>query len=72
MPRSPSAPEGDGYVLAVLTCYDPVPHTRVIVLDTQGIEHGPIATLHMPLRLRGAVHGNWVPESALHAPRNSP
>ena len=72
VPRSPSAPEGDGYVLAVLTCYDPVPHTRVIVLDTQGIEHGPIATLHMPLRLRGAVHGNWVPESALHAPRNSP
>ncbi len=65
VPRSPGAPEGDGYLLAVLTCYHHAPHTRVIVLDTQDLEQGPIATVHMPLLLRGAVHGNWVPESAL-------
>jgi carotenoid cleavage dioxygenase len=65
VPRSPGAPEGDGYLLAVLTCYDHAPHTRVIVLDTRDIEQGPIATIYMPLCLRGAVHGNWVSESAL-------
>jgi isoeugenol monooxygenase len=65
VPRSPVAPEGDGYLLAVLTCYDHAPHTRVIVLDTQDIEQGPVATIYTPLRLHGAVHGNWVSESAL-------
>jgi len=65
VPRSPGAPEGDGYLLAVLTCYGNAPHTRVIVLDTRDIEQGPIATIYMPLCLHGAVHGNWVSESAL-------
>jgi carotenoid cleavage dioxygenase-like enzyme len=64
VPRSAGAPEGDGYLLAVLTCYDRAPQTRLIILDTQDIEHGPIATVYLPLLLRGAVHGNWVPEAA--------
>ena len=67
VPRSPAAPEGDGYLLAVLTCYDPVPHTRLIVLDTHDIGQGPIATLYLPVRLHGAVHGNWVSGAALAA-----
>ncbi len=66
VPRSPDAPEGDGYLLAALTCYEHAPHTRLAVLDTQDIEQGPIATIYMPLRLRGAVHGNWVAESVLN------
>jgi carotenoid cleavage dioxygenase len=65
VPRSAGAPEGDGYLVAVLTCYDPAPQTRIIVLDTQDIEAGPVATIHMPLCLHGAVHGNWVSEDAL-------
>jgi len=72
VPRSPDAPEGDGYLLAALTCYAHTPHTRIIVLDTQDIEQGPISTIFMPLRLHGAVHGNWVPESALSPPESAP
>jgi len=72
VPRSPGAAEGDGYLIAALTCYDHAPHTRIIVLDTQAIEQGPIATIYMPLCLRGAVHGNWVPESMLSPPESAP
>jgi carotenoid cleavage dioxygenase len=68
VPRAPGAAEGDGYLIAALTCFDPMPHTRLIVLDTQDIEQGPIATIHMPLRLHGAVHGNWVAQSEPKTP----
>lgn len=66
VPRSPDAPEADGYLLAVRN------HTAslssdLIILDVQRIEDGPIATVRLPLRLRDAIHGNWVPSSALFA-----
>ena len=61
VPRSPDAPEGDGYVMAVLACHDGVPHSRLAILDTQNIEEGPIANVYLPFRLHSAVHGNWVP-----------
>jgi carotenoid cleavage dioxygenase len=65
VPRSPDAPEGDGFLLAVLTCYGGEPHSRIIVLDTQHVEEGPICSAMLPMRLHGAVHGTWVPESQL-------
>ena len=43
------------------------PHTRVVVLDTHDISAGPIVQVELPLRLHGAVHGNWVPEAQLAA-----
>jgi carotenoid cleavage dioxygenase-like enzyme len=67
VPRSRQAAEGDGYLLSVLTCYGRVPHSRLIVLDTQDIEQGPVASVQLPVRLRGAVHGFWVDETALAA-----
>jgi carotenoid cleavage dioxygenase-like enzyme len=67
VPRSDHAPEGDGYLIAALTCYGMQAHTRVVVLDTQDITAGPIVQVHLPLRLHGAVHGNWVPEAMLAA-----
>jgi carotenoid cleavage dioxygenase-like enzyme len=61
VPRSPGAPEGDGYVLAVLSCHGAeVPHSRLIILDTQDITTGPVAWVALPFRLHSAVHGNWV------------
>ena len=61
VPRSANAPEGDGYLLSVITHYgDSEPRTLLIVLDTADIEAGPIARIRVPFRLHGAVHGNWV------------
>ena len=66
VPRSPAAPEGDGYLLAVLTNYDESPHSELIVMDTQHFSDGPVARLYLPLRLHSAVHGNWVPAETLN------
>ncbi|MGH8226952.1 MAG: carotenoid oxygenase family protein, partial [Steroidobacteraceae bacterium] len=63
VPRSPGAPEGEGFVLAQLTRCDGYLRTEIIVLDAQHLADGPIATLELPLRLRPAVHGTWVPAS---------
>ncbi len=66
VPRSASAPEGDGFLLTVLTRWDGELRTELIVLDAQRVAEGPLATVRMPFRLRAAVHGNWV---AADAPR---
>jgi carotenoid cleavage dioxygenase-like enzyme len=34
--------------------------SEVCVLEAAHIEQGPIAKIKLPLRLRCAVHGNWV------------
>ena len=65
IPRSPDAPEADGYLLCVVTRYDGEPRSELIVLDTARMEDGPVATVRMPFRLRGAIHGNWVSAEAL-------
>ena len=66
VPRGPDAPEGDGYLLAVQIHYNENPHSRLVILDTQRISEGPIATVYLPFRLHTAVHGNWVPEQVLN------
>ena len=65
VPRSPRAAEGDGYLLTVLTRFGGECTTELAVLDAQHLADGPIARILMPFRLRGAVHGNWVPRDAL-------
>jgi len=65
VPRSPEAPEGDGWLLSVLTRFDDGIHSELAVLDAQHVDEGPVARVRMPFHLRAAVHGNWVPGSAL-------
>jgi carotenoid cleavage dioxygenase len=38
--------------------------TELAVFDAQHIAEGPIATVRLPIRLRAAVHGCWVPAHA--------
>ena len=64
-PRSADAPEGDGYVMAVLNRYGETSRSELIVLDTARFSEGPIARVLMPFRLHSAVHGNWVPAKDL-------
>ena len=61
IPRSPEAPEGDGWLLAVLTRVEGRAYSsELVILDAQHLAEGPVARVRLPMRLRGAIHGNWV------------
>jgi carotenoid cleavage dioxygenase len=61
------APEGpgetDGYVLAVIEKHAEN-RSDVGVFRAGKMADGPIAVIRLPLRLRGAVHGCWVPRES--------
>jgi carotenoid cleavage dioxygenase-like enzyme len=64
VPRAPGAPEGDGWLLCMLTRLGPQGYSsELVILDAERIAAGPVATVRSPLRLRGAIHGNWAPSS---------
>lgn len=55
-PRHPDADEGDGWLLAV--AYDPAVHrSRLIALDAQRIEDGPVFTAHLDHHVPQSFHG---------------
>lgn len=62
VPRSPDAPEGDGYVLAMVNRHAEN-RSDMVVLDTDRFEDGPIATVRLPVRLKNNLHGTWHPAS---------
>ena len=59
VPRGTRAAEGDGWLLAVAWRGEQR-RSDLIVLDTDGIERGPVATVHLPHRVPFGFHGNWV------------
>ena len=60
VPRSADAAEGDGYVLVVV---NRLLENRcdLVILDTADMAAPPLAICKLPIRLRTALHGNWVP-----------
>jgi carotenoid cleavage dioxygenase len=62
IPRRKDAPEGDGYLAALVNRYDEH-RSDLAIIDAQTMER--IATVKLPLRLRPGLHGNWVPAAAL-------
>ena len=66
VPRAPDAPEGDGWLLAVVNRLEQM-HSELVLLDALRVEDGPLATLRMPMRLRAGLHGTWV-DGAAFAP----
>jgi carotenoid cleavage dioxygenase-like enzyme len=64
IPRSDTAGEADGYIITVATRMREM-RTDVFLLDAQRLAEGPIATIHLPLRLRPGYHGNWAPRSRI-------
>jgi carotenoid cleavage dioxygenase len=71
VPRSADSPEGDGYLLVVVTRFAGEMRSEILVLDAEHIEEGPIAKVRIPFRIRGAIHGNWVSNVVLQAAANS-
>lgn len=58
IPRSASAEEGDGWVIAVVYRGEE-DRSDFVVFDAQDISAGPIATAKMPRRVPFGFHGNW-------------
>ncbi len=54
----------EGYLIFVVDRHHE-PYSQVWVVEAEHLDKGPIAKIHMPLRLRVQVHGNWVPAHLL-------
>jgi carotenoid cleavage dioxygenase-like enzyme len=60
VPRSASAPEGDGYVIVLV--YRAASNTsELLILNAQEIADEPVAVLKVPRRVPAGFHGNFVP-----------
>jgi carotenoid cleavage dioxygenase len=66
IPRREGAPEGDGWLCFLQNDYDEM-LSDLVLLDAQHVEDGPVATIHLPLRIRPGLHGNWVGGEQLSA-----
>ena len=64
VPPVPDAPHGDGYVLQLVDRHA-AGTTDLLVLDAQHIDAPPVATLKIPIRMPGGLHGNWVSSQQL-------
>jgi len=68
VPRAPDSKEGDGWILSILNRLDAW-HSEIAVFDALEMAKGPIARLHLPVRVRSSFHGVWVPEEVLETGR---
>jgi carotenoid cleavage dioxygenase len=59
VPRSADAPEGDGWITAVIYRAGE-DRSDFAVFEAQDIARGPIALAEMPRRVPFGFHGNWV------------
>ena len=62
VPRCADAPEGDGYLLAVIYRGEKR-RSDLLVLDAQNIDAPPLATVRLPHRIPAGFHGCWRPET---------
>ena len=60
VPRAPDAPEGDGWILAVVwrSVED---RSDLVILDALDVGKGPIAVAAVPRRVPFGFHGGWAP-----------
>ena len=64
-PKSKTSPEGVGYLMGVATRNLEGGRSDLIILDAERPEAGPIATVKLPIRAVGQIHGLWVPDYQL-------
>jgi hypothetical protein len=56
--------EGEGYIIALLNHLD-VLRNDIVIFDAQCLKAGPIATIHLPLKLKLGLHGNFVEQNEI-------
>jgi carotenoid cleavage dioxygenase-like enzyme len=61
-PRSKNAPEGSGYLMGVATHAQEGGRADLVILDAEHIDQGPVATVRLPTRIVGQIHGWWASE----------
>jgi len=59
VPRAEDAKEGEGYLMALLNHLD-VLRNDILIFDALNVGKGPVAAVHLPLKLRLGLHGNFV------------
>lgn len=63
-PSSCDFKEGDGYIIALLNHLD-VLRNDILIFDAQNLAQGPLAVVHLPVKLRLGLHGNFVAQSEI-------
>ncbi|MCW2410705.1 MULTISPECIES: carotenoid oxygenase family protein [unclassified Sphingobium] len=58
VPKSADAPEGEGYVIALVDNHV-TNYSELCFFDAQHVDEGPIARAKLPVRIRQGLHGNW-------------
>ena len=66
IPKSKAAGEGEGYIVQIQPHLDDG-QSDLLLFDAQRVDEGPMATIHIPVRMRFGLHGNWVPGGDLAA-----
>jgi carotenoid cleavage dioxygenase len=66
VPRNADAPEGDGYIIALVDNLV-TNYSDLVILEAQNMGQGPIARAKLPIRIRSGLHGNWADEKLLAA-----
>lgn len=64
VPRSPDAPEGDGFLIGVVARFGKN-RSDLVILDAQKLDAGPVAVAKLPFESPKAFHGNWYPKTFL-------
>ncbi|KAI4631394.1 hypothetical protein J4E83_002925 [Alternaria metachromatica] len=63
VPKASSSPsdfvEGEGYIMALLNHLD-VLRNDILIFDAQNLSQGPLAVIHLPVKLRLGLHGNFI------------
>ncbi|KAK0389346.1 hypothetical protein NLU13_2921 [Sarocladium strictum] len=58
--------EGEGWLIALLNHLD-VLRNDVVIFDALNLAKGPVATIHLPMKLRLGLHGNFVDQREIEA-----
>ena len=67
VPRRRGAPEGDGYLVGIASRLLEG-RSDLVILDASELEAGPVATVKLPFRTFGQIHGWWVGGEHLRPP----
>lgn len=59
VPKAGSTVEGEGYIMALLNHLD-VLRNDILIFDALDIAKGPVAAIHLPVKLRLGLHGNFI------------
>lgn len=58
--------EGQGWIIALVNRLDSL-RNDIVILDALNVANGPVATIHLPMKLRLGLHGNFVDQRDIDA-----